>query len=120
MPVARSGYIRLVRGLGRDVGEEWLALLRGCADEGLGAVGYYIRFVVGCTRAKTTHFAIVIDLVVVVMGVVRVHEPSVPARRIVRGAGVFVEVLSDESGSVTCGIETRGHVVSLEAVVPVR
>src|SRR5919112_3119696 len=117
--VARCWRSRTVRGPWRHVGEEGYPCCRGGADEGFCVIRYHVRFIVCRSRAVVDDSAIVVDLVIVVTGAVRVREPPIPARRFVRGAGVFIEVLAEEACPVTRRIQTRRHVVLLVAVVPV-
>src|SRR5918995_19458 len=49
----------------------------------------------------------------------RLREPPIPARRFVLGAGIFIEVLAEETRPVARRIQTRRHVVLLVAFVPV-
>src|SRR5215208_5126789 len=76
--ITRRRGSREVRGLGRHVGEEWFARVRGGTDEGLGVVRYHVRFVVGGGRAVVLDGAVV-DLVIVIVYAVDVREPPVPS-----------------------------------------
>src|SRR5919107_6388737 len=99
--VTRRRGSREVRGLGRHVGEEWYARLRGGIDEGLGVVRYHVRLVVGGGRLVVLDRAVVVDLVIVIVDAVDVREPAVPARRHLHSV-VAVQVLAEKSGPVAC------------------
>src|SRR5829696_1641457 len=114
--VARRRGSREVRGLGRHVGEEGYARLRGGTDEGLGVVRYHVRFVVGGGRAVVLDGAVVVDLVIVIVDAVDVREPPVPARRHLHSV-IAVQVLAEEPSPVASILQARGHVICFIAIV---